>query len=158
MLATEGRFDRKEEIRYAMVIVAVGFDPLWFMKILDSESRQRLIQSAREQFDPSCELLLKAVERRQGLDTCRELETNLAANRDEFLRDNLQNNRDINQWFVRCLEASIQLDLSVKDFEPKLHLPMLSGLEQGPGFPNLNCLGLLSNRIWKSYASLSTES
>jgi hypothetical protein len=29
----------------------------------------------------------------------------------------------------------------------KLFLPGLSGLTQGPGFPNLSCLGLLSDRI-----------
>lgn len=30
---------------------------------------------------------------------------------------------------------------------PKLFLPNLAGLTQGPGFPNLSCLGLLSDRI-----------
>ncbi|HEV7783343.1 MAG TPA: SidA/IucD/PvdA family monooxygenase [Chitinophagaceae bacterium] len=30
---------------------------------------------------------------------------------------------------------------------PKLFLPMLSAMEQGPGFPNLSCLGTLSDRI-----------
>jgi mycobactin lysine-N-oxygenase len=28
---------------------------------------------------------------------------------------------------------------------------MLAGLAQGPGFPNLSCLGLLSDRILRRY-------
>lgn len=43
--------------------------------------------------------------------------------------------------------ASIQSDLSIKNMEPKLHLPMLASLNQGPGFANLSCLGRLSDRI-----------
>jgi len=38
-------------------------------------------------------------------------------------------------------------DLAVNEVTPKLFLPGLSGLTQGPGFPNLSCLGLLSDRI-----------
>jgi mycobactin lysine-N-oxygenase len=34
---------------------------------------------------------------------------------------------------------------------PNLHLPMLAGIAQGPGFPNLSCLGLLADRILSSY-------
>ena len=34
---------------------------------------------------------------------------------------------------------------------PPLHLPVLAGLAQGPGFPNLSCLGLLSDRILRRY-------
>ncbi len=45
------------------------------------------------------------------------------------------------------LEESIGYDLSVADLTPKLFLPNLSGLTQGPGFPNLSCLGLLSDRV-----------
>jgi mycobactin lysine-N-oxygenase len=36
--------------------------------------------------------------------------------------------------------------LGVIDVTPKLFLPTLAGLNQGPGFPNLSCLGLLSDR------------
>jgi mycobactin lysine-N-oxygenase len=35
----------------------------------------------------------------------------------------------------------------VIDVAPKLFLPNLAGLNQGPGFPNLSCLGLLSDRV-----------
>ncbi len=45
------------------------------------------------------------------------------------------------------LEEAIGYDLAVAGVNPKLILPNLSGLKQGPGFPNLSCLGLLSDRI-----------
>ena len=46
-----------------------------------------------------------------------------------------------------ALQGAIGHDLAVTDVTPKLFLPGLSGLTQGPGFPNLSCLGLLSDRI-----------
>ncbi|MCV7194765.1 NADPH-dependent L-lysine N(6)-monooxygenase MbtG [Mycolicibacterium brumae] len=45
------------------------------------------------------------------------------------------------------LQESIGYDLAVAQLAPKLFLPNLSGLNQGPGFPNLSCLGLLSDRV-----------
>jgi mycobactin lysine-N-oxygenase len=52
------------------------------------------------------------------------------------------------------LESCIDLDLSVAGMNPPLHLPVLAGLAQGPGFPNLSCLGLLSDRILRRYVPL----
>jgi mycobactin lysine-N-oxygenase len=49
------------------------------------------------------------------------------------------------------LQEGIGYDLSVSDLAPKLFLPNLSGLTQGPGFPNLSCLGLLSDRVLGSW-------
>ena len=46
-----------------------------------------------------------------------------------------------------ALQQSIGYDLAVTDLTPKLFLPSLSWLIQGPGFPNLSCLGLLSDRV-----------
>jgi mycobactin lysine-N-oxygenase len=46
-----------------------------------------------------------------------------------------------------ALEESIGHDLAVAGVTPKLFLPGLSGINQGPGFPNLSCLGLLSDRV-----------
>jgi mycobactin lysine-N-oxygenase len=46
-----------------------------------------------------------------------------------------------------ALQESIGYDLAVVGVTPKLFLPNLSGLSQGPGFPNLSCLGLLSDRV-----------
>ena len=52
------------------------------------------------------------------------------------------------------LERRIDVNLAVTDLEPPLHLPMLAGLAQGPGFPNLSCLGLLSDRVLRRYVPL----
>ena len=49
------------------------------------------------------------------------------------------------------LERMIDADLSVAGLAPPLHLPVMAGLAQGPGFPNLSCLGLLSDRILRTY-------
>jgi mycobactin lysine-N-oxygenase len=49
------------------------------------------------------------------------------------------------------LERRIEIDLSVAAMQPRLHLPMLAGLAQGPGFPNLSSLGLMSDRILRTY-------
>jgi mycobactin lysine-N-oxygenase len=46
-----------------------------------------------------------------------------------------------------ALQEAIGHDLAVAGISPKLFLPGLSGLTQGPGFPNLSCLGLLSDRV-----------
>ncbi|MEH3129444.1 MAG: NADPH-dependent L-lysine N(6)-monooxygenase MbtG [Mycolicibacterium neoaurum] len=45
------------------------------------------------------------------------------------------------------IAEAIGYDLSVDDVDPKLFLPGLAGLTQGPGFPNLSCLGRLSDRV-----------
>jgi mycobactin lysine-N-oxygenase len=52
------------------------------------------------------------------------------------------------------LEQRIGADLSVAGMSPPLHLPLVAGLAQGPGFPNLSCLGLLSDRILRRYVAL----
>jgi mycobactin lysine-N-oxygenase len=51
------------------------------------------------------------------------------------------------------LERVIDIDLSVAGLAPPLHLPVMAGLAQGPGFPNLSCLGLLSDRILRRYVA-----
>jgi len=51
------------------------------------------------------------------------------------------------------LEGRIEFDLSVAGLRPPLHLPLMAGLAQGPGFPNLSCLGLLSDRILHRYVT-----
>jgi len=86
------------------LIWATGFNPLWFVKLLD---------------ESSCAPLVEA-----------------------FSDDNR-----------RSTSRRITSDLSVAAFTPKLHIPMLANTSQGPGFPNLSCLGLLSDRILESYAT-----
>jgi mycobactin lysine-N-oxygenase len=59
---------------------------------------------------------------------------------------------------AEVLEESIGHDLAVTGVTPKLFLPGLSGLTQGPGFPNLSCLGLLSDRVLGAeYATVPHE-
>lgn len=53
------------------------------------------------------------------------------------------------------LEESIGHDLAVAGVTPKLFLPNLSGVNEGPGFPNLSCLGLLSDRVLGAEAGVS---
>jgi mycobactin lysine-N-oxygenase len=53
------------------------------------------------------------------------------------------------------LDHSIDVDLSVSGMAPPLHLPVMAGLAQGPGFPNLSCLGLLSDRILRRYVAVN---
>jgi mycobactin lysine-N-oxygenase len=50
-----------------------------------------------------------------------------------------------------AIERTIDRDLAIKGLLPKLHLPMLAALDQGPGFPNLSCLGLVADRVLSTY-------
>jgi mycobactin lysine-N-oxygenase len=52
------------------------------------------------------------------------------------------------------LPRLIDVDLSVAGLTPPLHLPVMAGLAQGPGFPNLSCLGLLSDRVLRRYVAV----
>lgn len=49
------------------------------------------------------------------------------------------------------IEGNIDESLALANLNPRLHLPMLSGVAQGPGFANLSCLGRLSDRILRPY-------
>jgi mycobactin lysine-N-oxygenase len=84
------------ERSYEYLVVANGFDPLWFVKFMD-------------------EPLMK-----------------LCPGEDNLRR-------------------RIRTDLSVDHISPRIHLPMLAAFEQGPGFPNLSCLGLLADRVLETY-------
>ncbi len=52
---------------------------------------------------------------------------------------------------VLKISRKIGSDLSMDGIMPKVHLPMLANIKHGPGFPNLSCLSLLSDRILSSY-------
>lgn len=97
-----------ESDSYDYVIVARGFDALWFTTLFDSQT---------------CALLRDAS----------------------------------NAFDAGAIERSISEDLSMRGFKPRLHLPMLAGFAQGPGFPNLSCLGLLSDRILSSYSTVANH-
>src|SRR6266516_1517200 len=55
------------------------------------------------------------------------------------------------------LERHIDVDLSIAGMNPPLHVPLLAGLSQGPGFPNLSFLCLLSDRILRRYVPLAEQ-
>lgn len=57
---------------------------------------------------------------------------------------------------IRASSLARHLDTSfaVREMTPKLHVPALAGLLYGPGFANLSCLGLMSDRVLKGYSSL----
>jgi mycobactin lysine-N-oxygenase len=44
-------------------------------------------------------------------------------------------------------ELAIGRALELRGMRPRLHVPGLAGLSQGPGFANLGCLGLLADRV-----------
>ncbi len=44
-------------------------------------------------------------------------------------------------------EVAIGRCLELEGLRPRLHIPGLGALSQGPGFANLGCLGLLANRV-----------
>lgn len=47
------------------------------------------------------------------------------------------------------LRRQVDYHLCIPDLP--IHMPMIAGLTQGPGFPNLSCLGTLSDRILSRY-------
>lgn len=49
------------------------------------------------------------------------------------------------------LEPLIGRHLEVRELRPLLHMPMLAGMRQGPGFANLSCLGRLSDQLLGGY-------
>jgi mycobactin lysine-N-oxygenase len=100
--------DETERVAYDYVVIAIGFNPLSFISLLEPETRRRLGE----------------------------------------LTEN---------WSGSHIELNVGFDLSLEGIDPPLHLPMLAGVAQGPGFPNLSCLGLLSDRILSSYTRLPPE-
>jgi mycobactin lysine-N-oxygenase len=98
---------RRERLAFDWVVVAVGFDPLWFVPLLGRGARDALAEAVGEA--PGRPPTRTAVER------------------------------------------AIGHDLAVAGPRPRLHLPILAGLAQGPGFPNLSCLGLLADRVLGAY-------
>jgi len=57
--------------------------------------------------------------------------------------------RRVGQLWDRPPEAEVSFGrfLELEGMRPRLQIPGLAGLSQGPGFANLGCLGLLSNRV-----------
>jgi mycobactin lysine-N-oxygenase len=53
----------------------------------------------------------------------------------------------------RGVEVPIGRSLELKGLSPRLQIPGLAGLSQGPGFANLGALGLLANRVLQPLVS-----
>jgi mycobactin lysine-N-oxygenase len=55
-------------------------------------------------------------------------------------------------WDVSAeTEIPIGRSLELRGMQPRLHIPGLAALSQGPGFANLGCLGLLANRVLQPF-------
>lgn len=61
----------------------------------------------------------------------------------------------LTEFNADCVSLLIEPDLSLKGLEPKLHLPMIAGISQGPGFANLSSLGRLADQILSGYTHSS---
>lgn len=72
-------------------------------------------------------------------------------------RAHIQRMSGVDQIAQDRIEALIEYDLGVRGLSPRLHLPMIAGLNQGPGFANLSSLGRLSDRILEYYATFPLE-
>lgn len=53
-----------------------------------------------------------------------------------------------------AVELNIGESLALGSVRPALHLPMMAAVNQGPGYPNLSCLGRLSDQILSAYVPL----
>jgi mycobactin lysine-N-oxygenase len=104
---------RRERLAFDWVVVAVGFDPLWFVPLLGRGAHDALAEAVGEA---------------PGRPPTRA-----------------------------ALERVIGHDLAVPGLRPRLHLPILAGLAQGPGFPNLSCLGLLADRVLGAYVEVGAH-
>ena len=95
--------DQRECVPFDFVVVAIGFDPCWFLPLLGERASGSLAGALgwHEDGPPS----------------------------------------------RAALERAVGHDLAVEGLLPRLHLPVLAGVAQGPGFPNLSCLGLLADRV-----------
>ncbi|MCX4529302.1 lysine N(6)-hydroxylase/L-ornithine N(5)-oxygenase family protein [Streptomyces sp. NBC_01551] len=111
------RFTGGHVEQFDHVIVAIGFDGLWWKKKLGPNAQTLIGQRIDEALRP------------EGEDP----------------------NREINE---KCVRRRMGRYLDIRNVRPRLHLPMLADEMQGPGFSNLGCLGLLSDRILRSYCTL----
>lgn len=75
----------------------------------------------------------------------------------EMVRGKIINRSQLKSWSTEDFEENISEDLALEKLTPRIHLPMMAALKQGPGIPNLSCLGRLSDQILLSYVSLDME-
>jgi mycobactin lysine-N-oxygenase len=73
----------------------------------------------------------------------------------EDFRPTLPFSASVRQRLLRSIDSNLRIKIS-KDSEAEgsvinVHVPMLAGIAQGPGFPNLSCLGAVSDRVLGAY-------
>ena len=105
-----------------MIVDATGFRSDWFTELMDESARSALDRAVGAEDD--------------GGGAIRQV-----------ISKALKQNTDPAERMVTQIATAIGPDLSVEGLRPRLHLPMMAAIRQGPGFPNLSCLGLLSDRI-----------
>lgn len=129
-----------EKVKYHYAIVATGFDALWFFDLFSPQAMSLLFSH-----------LLAKMPKEWGESVSRAL--NVPISNGDFIDCFVKKRTEkgVSKLVERAVSELIADDLSLSEFKPRLHLPMLAGLSQGPGFPNLNCLGLLSDRILETY-------
>lgn len=130
----------QEELPYDLVVVATGFDPLSFLEWFETEARCFLLKHVFERMPLATQESITAQLGKRSIDS--DFYTSL---------DGQRGGRKISKAIETGITNLIAQDLSLDGFAPKIHLPMMAAFSQGPGFPNLNCLGLLSDRILKAY-------
>jgi mycobactin lysine-N-oxygenase len=119
----EVEYQRIKTVReFDYVVDAARFDRAWFWKLFTPDARLRIKTVLKG--------ILEDVSGKEKLELIDENPNLLAG----------------------LLEPNIDANLRLRNLKPDLFLPMLSSLTRGPGFPNLSCLGLLSDRVLKPYA------
>lgn len=108
------------------MIDATGFDPWWFRKLLVGELAQALDNDRLRSF---------LAEHVDG-----HLSVPIHASRKELVEGGVPD---------ECARKMVQ-SVSEKS-ELRMIVPMAAGEAQGPGFPNLTCLGLLANRVLEPF-------
>jgi mycobactin lysine-N-oxygenase len=69
----------------------------------------------------------------------------------ERTRDEILEQTGLDELTDEAIEPLIEQHLEVRGLTPRLHLPMLSGMTQGPGLANLSCLGRFSDLLLMTY-------
>jgi mycobactin lysine-N-oxygenase len=82
-----------------------------------------------------------------GFDQVKLLHDLASTEMKEHLKEGLKI-KSIDQVFM---ENFIGRDMALEGILPKVHLPMISRMRQGPGFANLSSLGRLSDHVLSSY-------
>lgn len=120
---------------YDIVIDGANLNLLWFTQLMDRPTHKEFTK-----------VLLDQLER-----------AHVEQPKEQFINELLEDARkDLARNRIRTdyIMPLIDRDLSLRGHTPAIHLPMLAGLKQGPGFTGLGCLGLLSDRILKPYVAI----